>query len=59
MAKFKFTGAGIARFDYQGAEKILEPGEIYDLEQNDYIEGLIAFGLLVPKAEKVKEEPIK
>lgn len=55
MEKLKFNGAGLVRFDYKGEEKILEPGETYDLELNSYIEGLKAFGLLT--AQEKTEKP--
>lgn len=56
MPKFKSKSADIIRFDYKGAEKVIEPGKTYELdEDNDYIQGLIAFGLL--EAKELEPEP--
>lgn len=52
--KYKSKAAGVIRFDYKGAEKIIEPGHTYELEENEYLEGLVAFGLL-----EIKESPVE
>ena len=57
MPKFKSKAADLIRFDYQGKEKVIEPGKTYELDQeNDYIQGLIAFGILEAKEPEPEEK---
>lgn len=61
--KLKNTSGRVIQFDYEGKDKILLPGQSYDLENNPYIDGLIGNGLLIEaetpevetKAEEVKQ----
>lgn len=53
MSKYKYNGDLPLTFDYEGKEKILLPGQTYELENNTYIDGLIGRGVLtVPEPKK-------
>lgn len=61
--KLKNTSGRAIQFDYESKEKILLPGQSYELENSPYIDGLIGNGLLTEvetpetqtEAEEVKQ----
>lgn len=55
MPKFKNISGEISRFDYEGKEKIVEPGHSVTLETNDYIEGLVALGYWETNDQEVND----
>ena len=58
--KLKNTSDRVLQFDYEGKEKILLPGQSYELDKSPYIDGLIGNGMLTavetPEAQSEAEE---